>query len=112
MRGGSFSDVISPPMPGSTLFSVLLGAELLPHVKPSAAADQCNGRRPVMQTQHHTCHHRGNPSDLSNLSNEIQFGVCHFPSSVALRAILFQSRFGSGISMMIRRGSSPNAAAP
>jgi hypothetical protein len=70
-------------MPGSILLAVLLCAELLSHEKRGTAADQRNGRGPVMQAQHHTSDHRGNTGDLSNLSDEIQFGVCHFLSSVA-----------------------------
>jgi hypothetical protein len=71
MRGGSFSDVIRPPMPGSFLFGVLLRAKFLSHVKRSAAADQRNGRGPVVQAQHQTRNDRGNTCDLSNLSDEI-----------------------------------------
>ncbi len=69
-------------MPGSILFELLLSAELLSHVKRSAATDQRNGRRPVMQAQHHARDRGGNTSDLSNLSDEILFGVCHLHSSV------------------------------
>jgi hypothetical protein len=64
-----------------------------------------------MQTQHHTCDNRRNTGYLGDLSDKIQFRVCHLHSSATFPAALIQSRSGRGISITIRC-SSVIAAAP
>src|SRR5258708_3579048 len=97
---------------GGKRFPALWSAQFLSHVNRRAATDQRDSRGPMMQTQHDACDDRRNTGYLGDLSDKIQFRVCHLHSSATFPAALIQSRSGRGISITIRCGSSVIAAAP
>src|SRR5260221_13037811 len=51
--------------------SILLAAQFFADVKRDATADQRHCRWPVMQTQHHSGHHRDYSGDLGHFSDEL-----------------------------------------